>query len=113
MSEALTIVARHPGATEARVIGRVLGERLLLTVTDNGIGGADVGSGTGLAGLVTRLEELDGPLAVSSPSGGPTEIRMESPVPDRHLRIVLAEDAALLREGLVGPLRLLICRRHR
>ena len=44
-------------------IGRVLGERLLLTVTDNGIGGADVGSGTGLAGLVTRLEELDGPLA--------------------------------------------------
>jgi signal transduction histidine kinase len=79
VSEALTNVARHAGATSASVSGRVLGDRLVLTVTDDGRGGADVGSGTGLAGLVTRLEALDGTLAVTSPRGGPTEVRMESP----------------------------------
>jgi len=79
VSEALTNVARHAEAAEARVTGRVLGDRLLLTVTDDGVGGADPGSGTGLAGLVTRLEALDGTLSVTSPSGGPTEVRMESP----------------------------------
>jgi len=79
VSEALNNVARHAHASEARVTGRVLGDRLLLTISDNGAGGADVGSGSGLAGLVTRLEALDGTLAVVSPPGGPTEIRMESP----------------------------------
>jgi signal transduction histidine kinase len=79
VSEALTNVIRHSAAEGACVIGRVLGDRLVLTVTDDGVGGADPGSGTGLAGLVTRLEALDGTLSVTSPAGGPTEVRMESP----------------------------------
>jgi signal transduction histidine kinase len=79
VSEALTNVARHAQASEGRVTGRVLDGRLLLTVTDNGAGGADVAAGSGLFGLVTRLEALDGTLTVTSPSGGPTEVRMECP----------------------------------
>jgi signal transduction histidine kinase len=79
VSEALTNVARHARASHATVSGRVQDTRLVLSVTDDGVGGADVAAGSGLAGLVTRLEALDGTLSVTSPSGGPTEVRMESP----------------------------------
>jgi signal transduction histidine kinase len=79
VSEALTNVARHARATHAAVAGGVRDGRLVLTVVDDGGGGASVTRGTGLAGLVTRLEALDGTLSVTSPSGGPTEVRMESP----------------------------------
>jgi len=79
VSEALTNVARHADATQASVAGQVRGGRLVLTVTDDGHGGARIESGTGLAGLVTRLEALDGSLSVTSPPGGPTVVRMESP----------------------------------
>jgi signal transduction histidine kinase len=79
VSEALTNVVRHARASQATVSGRVLDGRLVLTVTDDGVGGADAAAGTGLSGLVTRLEALDGTLSVTSPSGGPTEVRMESP----------------------------------
>jgi signal transduction histidine kinase len=79
VSEALTNVAKHSGAARVTVTGRVLDGRLLLTVTDDGVGGADVAAGSGLAGLVTRLEALDGTLSVTSPRGGPTVVRMESP----------------------------------
>jgi signal transduction histidine kinase len=79
VSEALTNVARHAAASAARVVGGVRDGRLMLTITDDGVGGATVAPGSGLAGLVTRLEALDGTLTVTSPSGGPTEIRMDSP----------------------------------
>ena len=39
----------------------------LVEVSDDGVGGADRGRGTGLRGLVDRLEALDGHLAVESP----------------------------------------------
>jgi signal transduction histidine kinase len=53
---------------------------LVLTVGDDGVGGAVVGGGTGLTGLALRLEALDGRLTVTSPPGGPTEVRMECPI---------------------------------
>ena len=50
-------------------------------------GGATAdGSGTGLAGLVVRLEALGGTLQVTSPPGGPTEVRMECPQPEDRAR---------------------------
>ena len=53
----------------------------MLTVEDDGAGGAAAdGTGTGLAGLAVRLEALGGTLRVTSPEGGPTEVRMECPV---------------------------------
>jgi len=52
---------------------------LRLTVTDDGIGGADPARGSGLAGIERRLGTFDDILAVSSPPGGPTMIVMEVP----------------------------------
>ena len=80
VSEALTNVARHASAGSAQVHAWTRDGRLVLTVVDDGVGGADLASGTGLAGLALRLEALDGRLTVSSPDGGPTEVRMECPV---------------------------------
>jgi signal transduction histidine kinase len=53
--------------------------RLLVTVTDDGNGGARVGAGGGLAGLVERVGTVDGEVHVDSPAGGPTVVRVELP----------------------------------
>jgi len=79
VSEALGNVAKHAQATRCEVDGWIIDERLLVTITDDGIGGADPTGGTGLTGLVTRLDALGGTLELSSPPGGPTRLRMESP----------------------------------
>ncbi|TDC23516.1 sensor histidine kinase [Kribbella albertanoniae] len=79
VSEALSNVAKHAQATTCQVAGRREGQLLIITITDDGIGGATVGAGTGLTGLVTRLDALGGTLVVDSPPGGPTRLRMECP----------------------------------
>jgi len=48
-------------------------------VTDDGIGGADTSRGTGLAGLVDRVQAVDGTLQIHSPAGGPTILTVELP----------------------------------
>jgi signal transduction histidine kinase len=77
--EALTNATRHAGATRVTVDLRHTGERLLVTVVDDGRGGADPGRGTGLAGIGRRLGTFDGVLSVDSPAGGPTVLTMEVP----------------------------------
>ena len=52
---------------------------LRLWVVDDGVGGASVDKGHGLAGLVHRLDGVDGRLSVASPAGGPT--RVEAVIP--------------------------------
>lgn len=79
VSEGFANVAKHSGARNASVTARRRDDRLVLVVGDNGRGGAVVGEGSGLSGLVTRLDALGGTLGISSPAGGPTELRMESP----------------------------------
>ncbi|MGI5186532.1 sensor domain-containing protein [Promicromonospora sp. CA-289599] len=81
VSEALTNVVRHARARSVRVHGRVTDGRLVLTVLDDGVGGATVPPAGGLAGLALRFEALDGELSVTSPVGGPTEVRATCPVP--------------------------------
>ena len=77
--EALTNVAKHADATRTAVTVARRGDRLLVEVTDDGHGGADV-SGSGLsAGLRDRVEGVDGWMHVSSPVGGPTTILAELP----------------------------------
>ncbi|MFE4665810.1 sensor histidine kinase [Streptomyces sp. NPDC056716] len=77
--EALANLARHSAATRARVTGAHRAARLLLTIQDNGNGGADPARGTGLTGLADRVSVLNGTLALSSPPGGPTLLRVEIP----------------------------------
>ena len=64
------------------------GGRLLVTVTDDGVGGADavvaaagaVGAGgSGLSGIRRRVEAHDGSFALTSPPGGPTTVEVELP----------------------------------
>jgi signal transduction histidine kinase len=80
VAEALTNVSRHSRATEALVRIYKLGNRLLVEIIDNGVGGATIGRGTGLAGLADRVGALDGRLSVDSPEGGPTTVRAELPL---------------------------------
>ncbi|MGW6938029.1 sensor domain-containing protein [Streptomyces xanthophaeus] len=82
VTEALANAAKHSGASHVTVVGRVEGDRLTLTVTDDGRGGADPGAGAGLTGLADRVAMLKGRLVVSSPVGGPTELRAEVPCSD-------------------------------
>lgn len=79
VAEALTNIARHSGATAARVSARLEGGNLLLDVTDDGHGGAALIPGGGLAGLADRVAGIDGRLTVDSPAGGPSHIHAELP----------------------------------
>ena len=80
VSEALTNVVRHASARSVRVHARLADGSLVLVVQDDGVGGATVRPGGGLAGLALRVEALDGELTVTSPDGGPTEVRATCPV---------------------------------
>jgi signal transduction histidine kinase len=82
VAEALANVAKHSGASEARVAvrrERKPEDRLVVEVVDDGKGGANLEDGTGLAGLRDRVAALDGGLFVESPGGGPTHVRAELP----------------------------------
>ncbi|WP_194927735.1 sensor histidine kinase [Catenulispora pinisilvae] len=79
VSEVLTNVAKHAHATHVWIDMRVAGGLLKISVSDNGIGGADVDKGSGLRGIERRLATFDGILALSSPPGGPTVVTMELP----------------------------------
>jgi signal transduction histidine kinase len=79
VAEALSNVTKHARASRARVrVGRT-GDRLVVEVGDDGVGGADPAAGSGLSGLADRAAALDGRLEVSSPPGGPTVIHAELP----------------------------------
>ena len=79
VAEALANVAKHASATEASVVLEHDGAALSVTVHDNGIGGARLEPGAGLAGLRDRLDALDATLAIDSPPRGGTTIRAEFP----------------------------------
>ncbi|WP_232074629.1 sensor histidine kinase [Phytohabitans suffuscus] len=79
VAEALANVVKHSHATRAWVLVRHDGRSLGMTVSDNGVGGADPAGGTGLRGMERRLAAFDGTVAVSSPPGGPTVVTVELP----------------------------------
>ncbi|MET8945020.1 sensor domain-containing protein [Streptomyces sp. NPDC004542] len=79
VSEALANAVKHSGADRIWVDVHHAGGMLRIAVTDNGQGGAAVGTGSGLSGIERRLGTFDGVLAVSSPAGGPTMVTMEIP----------------------------------
>ena len=77
--ESLTNVAKYAPQAEVSVLV-VAGSSLVLSITDNGAGGASINPGHGLAGLQARLEAFGGTLRVISPTGGPTTVRGEIPI---------------------------------
>jgi signal transduction histidine kinase len=79
IAETLANVAKHSRATRAWIRVHHSGGRLVMTVGDDGAGGADPRHGTGLAGIERRLAAFDGTLHVASPPGGPTIVTMELP----------------------------------
>jgi signal transduction histidine kinase len=79
-AEALTNVAKYAGATKATVALMEDKGRLRVTVADDGIGGADMSSGTGLRGLRDRVAALDGRFEVTSPAGHGTVLVAELPL---------------------------------
>jgi signal transduction histidine kinase len=80
VAEALTNVAKYAGATAAKVAVTRLDGTLTVEVADDGVGGADPGTGSGLRGLADRVAALDGTLTVDSPPGKGTRVRAEIPV---------------------------------
>jgi signal transduction histidine kinase len=79
-AEALANAARYAQASKIEVRIAPDGDTLVVEVRDDGVGGADPASGTGLMGLLDRLEVLGGALTVDSPAGGGTLVRATIPL---------------------------------
>jgi signal transduction histidine kinase len=79
VSEALTNVAKYADASHAQVSVTRRNGKLMVEVTDDGVGGADPDNGTGLRGLADRLAVIEGRLEVDSRPGAGTTIRARIP----------------------------------
>jgi signal transduction histidine kinase len=79
-SEALTNIGKYAEATIAAIEIERAGERLLVSVRDDGVGGASLEKGSGLRGLADRVEALGGRLTVESPPGEGTLLVAELPI---------------------------------
>jgi signal transduction histidine kinase len=79
VAECLANVAKHAGASRAWVELATSADTLSIVVGDDGRGGADPASGTGMRGVARRLAAFDGTMRVSSPKGGPTLVTLEVP----------------------------------
>jgi PAS domain S-box-containing protein len=79
-SEALTNTAKHAQASQVRITVDVDDRWLVLTIRDDGVGGADPSRGSGLTGLRDRVAALGGALAVQSERGVGTVLTAQIPV---------------------------------
>ncbi len=80
ISEALANVAKYSHGHQAQVRASWLDDELTVEVADDGVGGADPSTGTGLRGLVDRLEAVNGSLDIRSPLGSGTRLVARIPV---------------------------------
>mgnify|MGYP000899466970 FL=1 len=80
VSELLGNVVKHSGANRVDIDLRVENGELRISVTDDGRGGANPETGTGLRGIERRLAAFDGLLVIQSPIGGPTSAHITLPV---------------------------------
>ena len=82
-AEALTNVARYAQASYARVTLTQSDGVLRVEIVDDGVGGADPASGSGLRGLEDRLGAIDGELWLDSPAGGGTRLVATIPLEEK------------------------------
>jgi signal transduction histidine kinase len=80
VAEALTNVAKHARASEVDVRIEADNASLHLSIEDNGVGGANASSGSGLTGLMDRVEALGGTMEISSQPGNGTALRVNIPL---------------------------------
>src|SRR5205085_8942474 len=79
-SEALANAAKHAKASRVEVSLASRNGSLLLSIRDDGVGGADPARGSGLVGLTDRVEALGGSIHVQSRPGDGTQITAELPL---------------------------------
>jgi signal transduction histidine kinase len=79
LAEALTNAAKHARASVVEVCAQVEAPNLRLMIRDDGVGGAAVGKGSGLTGLIDRVEALGGHMTVSSQAGSGTSLLVNIP----------------------------------
>jgi PAS domain S-box-containing protein len=110
IAEATANAVKHSSANQIDIDVTRARDALRVTVTDDGAGGASFREGTGLQGLRDRAEAIGGDLSVDSPIGGPTVLTADLPLfrsrhslgfVDGHIRVVIADDAAMIRQALV------------
>lgn len=77
--EALANVGKHAQARRVSIAVARDDGHLLVEVTDDGVGGADMAAGSGLRGLADRVAALDGRMHIVSPRAGGTSIRAVIP----------------------------------
>jgi signal transduction histidine kinase len=80
VSEALTNTAKHAHASRAEISAGRRDDWLELSVSDDGRGGADASGGSGLTGLVDRVEAIGGTIHVDSPAGLGTAVQVKLPI---------------------------------
>ena len=87
VSEALANASKHSQANRIDLSVQVASTEVVTAIEDNGIGGALIGEGSGLIGLVDRAEALGGRLSLTSPTGHGTRIELcvpRRPTPASH-----------------------------
>ena len=85
-SEALANAAKHADPSSATVSVRREAGAVLVEIADDGSGGADVAGGSGLRGLIDRIEALGGTLGIESPPGGGTRLLARLPAAEPATR---------------------------
>ena len=80
VSECLANIGKHAQATSATVSVSAADGRLEVVVADDGVGGASLGNGSGIQGLVDRVGALSGTLTMESPPGGGTRVAASIPL---------------------------------
>jgi signal transduction histidine kinase len=86
VSEALTNAAKHADASQCGVVVQVRDSTLWLTVSDDGVGGAQPRQGSGLTGLRDRIEALGGSVHIVSPVRRGTTIQASLPIDPKDVR---------------------------
>ncbi|GAA0737424.1 hypothetical protein GCM10010199_59510 [Dactylosporangium roseum] len=81
VAEALTNAVRHARATLISVVASIVDGRLELSIEDDGVGGADPRTGTGLVGLGDRVAALGGAMHIASRPGAGTKLSITVPLP--------------------------------
>jgi signal transduction histidine kinase len=81
VSESLTNANKYADADAVWIRVAPVAEELLVEIVDDGSGGADPASGTGLRGLADRIEALDGRLEIDSAPGAGTRVSAHLPLP--------------------------------